>query len=417
MESGRAIQVEAVASRSFIATTKEKALQARPVDGDVLPIPDILKGSALVERIFNADEKDQEIDGWQVVHLSCLDPAIPDPVVNVLQDSGSDSQQSSLRTLPAPWGLVSTIIEAYNYHHELILRPDDIWQAILTQFSFYVNAHAEALRDHFVNFSGKQTLVVVMAGSLRNADFGTFAQRMVDENIVKSIKDPEVASWLLPDFTTTTRTDRIVASVTVMGTLQAYFEYVCSLRCGIPKVTLEGTIEDWTKLRAKIDRLIDYDINNLMFRWHSLLARVLDQFVNSARGSVDLSFWDAVCKSDPPHSGVSYLRGWVTVFTVFTDKGVWQGDMEAATSQSGSALLTAWPKINIDKLPVGAVSVPVLVDDNGCQYDMHMVAGQLAHEICGPSGTGLKPRSDWCIAFNEKKTTIQRSYLHGEIRP
>ena len=64
-----------------------------------------------------------------------------------------------------------------------------MWQAILTQFSFYVNAHAEALRDRFVNFEGKMTLVVSMGGTLFTADYAKFAERMVDENIVKNIKD------------------------------------------------------------------------------------------------------------------------------------------------------------------------------------------------------------------------------------
>ena len=57
-----------------------------------------------------------------------------------------------------------------------------------------------------------------------------------------------------------------------MSTLQSYFEYVCHLMCGIPKapghisedgatqVTLLGSVEDWQQLRAKIDRLPDFDL-------------------------------------------------------------------------------------------------------------------------------------------------------------
>lgn len=47
-------------------------------------------------------------------------------------------------------GFVNAIVEAFNHHHHLVVRPDDIWLAILTQFSSYVNAHAEELRGHFV---------------------------------------------------------------------------------------------------------------------------------------------------------------------------------------------------------------------------------------------------------------------------
>ena len=54
-----------------------------------------------------------------------------------------------------------------------------------------------------------------------------------------------MVAWLIPAFTTTTVNDRVVAAVSVMSTLQNYFEYVCCLMCGIPKVTLLGTVEDW----------------------------------------------------------------------------------------------------------------------------------------------------------------------------
>jgi len=40
-------------------------------------------------------------------------------------------------------GLTAAVLKAYTKHHAIILKPDCFWQAILTQFGFYVNAHAE----------------------------------------------------------------------------------------------------------------------------------------------------------------------------------------------------------------------------------------------------------------------------------
>lgn len=74
------------------------------------------------------------------------------------------------------------ILDAYNRHHDLILRPEDFWQAILTQFSFYVNANAEYLRDRIVDFEGEKTLTVEMGDSnLYTVDHALFANRMVHE--------------------------------------------------------------------------------------------------------------------------------------------------------------------------------------------------------------------------------------------
>ncbi|CAE7928452.1 unnamed protein product [Symbiodinium necroappetens] len=296
-------------------------------------------------------------------------------------------------------------MEAYSRHHELVLRPDDVWQAILTQFSFYVNANAEALRDRLVNFEGKMTLVVEMAGTLFTADYAEFAERMVDENIVQNIKDPEMVAWLMPGFSTTTVNDRVVAAVSVMSTLQNYFEYVCRLCCGIPKVTLLGTVEDWMQLQKKADRLRDFDLTDRrMSQWLAMLSPVLDQFVASASGKADLDFWDKVCCHLGGGSGPSYLSGWVTVFAVFNKDGEWKGDVAEASNPTG-----AWPQIDTGRIPAGTLSVPVLVDDNGTQYDTQMVAGNGVLLCCSL-------QANWLRTFAATDTVYAHAYnRHHEL--
>jgi hypothetical protein len=325
----------------------------------------------------------------------------------MIQSSTSDDTKA----VAGEYGLVSAIMEAYNEHHCLVLRPDDVWQAILTQFSFYVNANAEALRDSFVDFQGKKTLVITMPGrDLFSINFGTFANRMVDEQITANIKDPEVTKWLLPNFTTTKSEDRVAASVTIMSTLQAYFVYRCCIRCGIPKVTLEGTPTDWNQLRQKIDRLLQYDVvgkGAVMKKWHSLLAPVLDHFVASAEGRPELKFWDTVCSHSGGGSGPSYLSGWVTVFSCFQAGGTWQGEVPERPRGGYGRERNAevkWPFIDTGAIPGGAVSVPVIVDDNGTEYKTQMIAGQFGFEMTGNNDT-VRPRTDWCIAYEPSPKT------------
>lgn len=429
--------VAAIASRSrpeegadlqvippFVATTNENALQATAVGGTFQPISQIIESSKAFSKAFEDPKQTTKL--LQEGRRGRPGNPQEGPRPTIIQTSGD----ADTRALDAPWGLVSTIVQAYNRHHELVLRPDDVWQAIVTQLSFYVNANAEALRDRFVDFKGKKTLVVYMGGTLWTADYATFARKMVDENIVANIKDPSVAAWLLPNFSTTTEADRVAASVSIMSILQAYFEFVCCLCCGIPKVTLLGTTADWRELRSKIDRLPDFDLKEgLMTRWHALLAPVLDQFVQAAQGSPDVTFWDRVCSHRGGGSGPSFLSGWVTVFSVFSHKGDWQDHASQVRGRGRGPSQTPngesetckeeqqWPVIDLDKLPVGAVSVPVLVDDNGVQYDTNMIAGQFAYEASGESGTAVRPRTDWCIAYTGERKADPRNYKHGEIRP
>ncbi|KAF8346501.1 hypothetical protein F5887DRAFT_959362, partial [Amanita rubescens] len=65
-------------------------------------------------------------------------------------------------------GFVNTVIDAYNTHRALIIRPDDVWLAILVQFNFFVNGNAELLRKNFVSHEGKEKLTVTAFAAFRH---------------------------------------------------------------------------------------------------------------------------------------------------------------------------------------------------------------------------------------------------------
>jgi hypothetical protein len=133
-----------------------------------------------------------------------------------LDQNASDDGQN---IIPYRNGFVDTVIQCYNGHNALIIRPDDVWLAILTQFNLFVNGNAEQLRKQFVSHEGKKELVVVANGGRYTADFGFMARAMtnlIDENIV----DPTLREWILPDFSTTTITDTTVSSMVMMATLK-----------------------------------------------------------------------------------------------------------------------------------------------------------------------------------------------------
>jgi Domain of unknown function (DUF4419) len=58
-------------------------------------------------------------------------------------------------------GLIHTLEAAYSNHRHLVLRPDDVWHTVLTQFSIYVNQNSESLRDSFVSHQGEKMSVIV----------------------------------------------------------------------------------------------------------------------------------------------------------------------------------------------------------------------------------------------------------------
>lgn len=325
-----------------------------------------------------------------------------------LQSAGGDILMSSpdeTKVYPVSRenGLVGGLISAYNEHHNIVLRPENFWIAVLTQFSQFVNANSEKLRNTFVNFEGKKELVILDVGTLRNAPYDRMTTRMT-EQIAANLKDASVREWILPSFSTTTSNDTVVCSAVMMATMQKYFDYKFVLRCGIPSVTLLGTPDDYKNLAARIDRLLEFDVGtNLMVKWHAMLKPIFGELINASQGKHNPEFWSKVCSNHGGGSGPSYISGWVSAFCVFNENGKWQGDNFDLPSRSGKKdkERSAYPLIDADDIPTGLVTVPVKVDDNFVLYQTHMIAGSFALDLVDP--TTIQPRLDWCIALDDEE--------------
>jgi Domain of unknown function (DUF4419) len=237
-----------------------------------------------------------------------------------------DHDRDNALIIPRKNGFVETVVRAYSGHHALIIRPDDVWLAILTQFNFFVNGRAEMLRSHFVHHEGQKHLVLDAIGSRYTVDFGHLARtmtRLMHENIA----DPALCEWILPDFSTTTITDTTIAAVVMMAAMKSYFSYEFRLRCGIPRVTLEGEKSDWEKILARLEKLHEYGVE--ANAWYHLLVPVISRFVKAfddPNGRENITFWQKVAHHENFGSGPTFLSGWITAFCAFDKEGHWLGN-------------------------------------------------------------------------------------------
>ncbi|RAL02887.1 DUF4419 domain-containing protein [Aspergillus ibericus CBS 121593] len=320
-------------------------------------------------------------------------PKLFEQSAGVLQSS---FPEPSRHITPDENGFIRAVWKAYSHHHHLVLRPDDIWCAILVQLSFYINAHAEDLRSQFVTHQGQKELEVRAGGSIHTVNVGLLAIQMT--NLIKeSIVDPELHAWIMPSFTTTTQSDEIVAAVLMMGTFQKYFSYTMCLLCGIPTVTLLGEREDWVTLRAKLERLPS--LGTEPARFASLLEPILENFVASfdQPDSPELGkFWNS-CVHHEFGSGSSTLSGWITAFCFWNEDG--------EPRQESDGLDGEYISIDTDRIPSGMVSVPVNLIDNCVSMRTRMVAGSVGIEATdsnsNQSRDSIQPYSGWWM-FKEK---------------
>jgi len=305
-----------------------------------------------------------------------------DQALKLLQSSMDNDVPAAF--IEASNGLVNTCIKAYSSHHNLKLRPEDFWIAILTQFNFYVNAHAEELRSSFVAHEGKKELVVrVEAANDSSADYSFSAQqivKLIEENVV----DPTLRGWIMPNFSTTTTNDKVTASIAMMATLQAYFSYSCMMICGLPSVTLDGEKSDYEKLLQKLDKLCEYgqettDFANLL---RPIVKRLIQTFDDPEDSTVPQNFWNRIYSRRSMASGPSTYTGWINAFCFWDSKG------KRISRPSPEALEldgVRYHAVSGNEVPSGYLTVPAKIIDNGREYQAELFAGSVGMK-CTSSG-------------------------------
>ncbi|KAF8143567.1 hypothetical protein K438DRAFT_1993783 [Mycena galopus ATCC 62051] len=363
--------------------------------------------------------------------------------------SGRNLNAKHPNIVPNQNGFIATLLDAYTQDRALVIRPDDVWLAILCQFNFFVTARAELLRANFVAHKGKQELTIVAMPATRyTVDFGDIARQMAGL-IEKNVVDPSLRAWVTPSFTTTTPNDTTVGAVLLMATLKNYFNYkVIMFGCGIPRVTLEGERSDWVDILGRLEKLKEYGLESIA--WYHLLRPVIARFVaafDDPASAENVDFWQRVAHYVPGGSGRGdYYTGWISAFTAFTKKGEWMGNplnttAEAATAPETFTAAQFWQTYSdsdrwrlpvIEKLvldgtpyhslhrgavPPGYGEVDVLLIDNGERFECAMVAGSVGTRVlssgdralsAGGADDTVQPVAGWWLFVKDQEKREKR---------
>jgi len=203
--------------------------------------------------------------------------------------------------------LAQTLASAYDLHLPVRLSPDQVWIVLAQGFATHVKRHSEQLRERFVRHAGQLTLQV------RRDDFAPGAGnpwpelfQAFDEQLHAHLG--KRSELVVADFSTTGTLERAVSQQVLMDAMQGYFDYELLSLCGIPRVTLTGTPEDWREIRTRARVFGEYELG----WWIEALDPILDHFVAAAEGRVDVDHWSTIYKLKDD-SGGPYLSGWFHV--------------------------------------------------------------------------------------------------------
>ncbi len=314
-------------------------------------------------------------------------------------------------------GFIAAVHTAFSQHYPLVFSPDSIWLCIIQGLSSHINANAEKLRQHFVEFEGKKDITIYpivpfVKGSPSNPWEEVF--ELFSQGIRQHIGD-KTHTLLTPEFSTTTSVERATSQIVLMDCFKQFFRYQMVCICGIPSVTLEGTVEDWKRLRERALSLRQYDLD----WWIDELEPVLDQFVAAASGNVDKDFWISIYKLEWAY-GAEYINGWiVTLFPYLKDSvrneylALWKKDSFKGKPDSdrySDLFAECFGSLTTSSFSSGVVSVPfewIAVPEQK-QYPMQFFAGFMA-ATQNPDTLAIYPEQGWAVADrNEIDTSSEK---------
>lgn len=219
------------------------------------------------------------------------------------------------------------LYQAYVNHCPIVLTPDIFWLLIIQGFTRHVEFNSEKLRDKFVDFQGKKELA---ANNIIYETIEGIPQEKWEIDIKNYVDDiskyvgKDLISILKPDFSTTTEIINQVGQISIMSCMKNYFVYKSYYGgCGYPKITLEGNVDDYIKIKEKTLKLKKYDLDF----WIDEIIPILDKIIETRKGNVDKEFWkkmyynvEGSINSSGQTKKVKKIKGWLLKFIPYDDK-------------------------------------------------------------------------------------------------
>lgn len=276
---------------------------------------------------------------------------------------------------------------AYTRHRPLTLTPDAVWLAIAQGLARHIDVHAERLRGRLVRHTGKIAL------EARRDELALDPSSTREWSIAVSILAEQVTEHLggrarlfVADFSTTDACSLVASQITLLGAVQSYFEYSVATLCGIPRITLAGTPEDWSAIRARLHIFDELDVG----WWKAKLDPVLAEFEIASRGKPSRKFWERAYKVHDA-SGGEAISGWVNAF--FPYEGELGATRSAWFEHGDDASEFHLPKLA--SFPSGIASAPFTWKLLDGDHPMCLLAGFVG---VGVEGEGVAPAIGWAVA-------------------
>lgn len=280
---------------------------------------------------------------------------------------------------PQTHALVDSIYRAWSQHYPLTLTPDIIWLTVVQGLAEHVESKSEILRTKLVAHAGTREIRIKRRDFVDSIELNPWHETfpMFAEEI-KKLTQNSIHTLITAPFSTSDTTAQLAFQIALMDTVSPYFRYTVDAKCGIPRIRLEGTVADWEDLHRRVRALREYGLDT----WIDQLEPLIEEFVSSARGEVNLDFWRGILKARERRESA----GCVTVHSMIIDGWIVKFFPK----------LSALPAQDLRQFPMGIATVDVLFEGPQRTEELQYLSGFGGieqHPITG----ALKPVIVWAV--------------------
>jgi hypothetical protein len=315
---------------------------------------------------------------------------------------------------PGFHSLIAAAHLAYQHHFPLVLSPDVLWLTLVQGLANHVNNHAEEMRSRLVPHEGEKLIQVRRDDFVKGSPENPWPEVWPHfSSAIKKSIGLENHTLILNDFSTTGPTERAASEVVLMDCVQSYFDYEFHTLCGIPEITLEGTVEDWEKIHQKVKQLEQFDFK----WWTDDVRQITAEFVQAAKGHPNQPFWQAAYKQQHS-SGGPYTNGWLMRLLPYLKERYYKSDCFTPWQTTrrnpwvGKSLLQKaglFEGVTDSQLPASASQVPFVWEYLETKFNYQFIAGVLT-VAQDKESRAIRPRIGWAV-----RQTRQDMKRHGNM--
>ena len=261
---------------------------------------------------------------------------------------------------------IKAALMAFSYHVPLRIKPDYILYLILSGFNHWVNkkeGHV-ILASYKLIDPARQNICIDVP--LNNPEWNDIVEILGTE-LQKSFLNENLINIMKASFTTTTPTMMQVKILTMASIMKEFVNIKFDTACGIPYVTLEGTQNDWEKVKVIANTLLSL-ANNQLDWWLCKLNTSLDIMIATSKGQGAEKDWANFFnyENTSAHTG---FNGWMNSFFPYIKE---RGNSEITVENNDSADVY----VNFDQfLESTSFEEYIWTMDHNPYKKLHVVAG------------------------------------------